>query len=210
MPNRRVATVAKYDLPKKKRMTKGRWALLVTLVLLIGVGMAWAFGVFDSDPRLAELRALGEKMSDPKLADKDRFALMGEAMKKMQELPPEMQKKLWEERRPRMGGMQNQHIKDTLALPPDKLMAEIDKDIDRMQEMRKQFEQMSKAGGPGNGGPPRGFPGPQGGPNQWKNFHNQMLSSIPADSRAQMTIYRELMQSRAAQRGITMPGPPGR
>jgi hypothetical protein len=208
LPNRRVASIAKYDLPKKKRMTKGRWALLATLMVLIGVGVAWAFGYFDSDPRLAELRKLGEKMMDPKLADKDRFALMGEAMKKMQELPPDMQKKVREERGQQMGNMMSQHIKDALALPPDKLMAEIDKDLDRMQEMRKYFQPQNKASGPGGPGgrPPGGGPGGPGG----QNGRNSFLSRVPADARAQWTIWGQLVQSRASQRGISMPQWPGR
>ncbi|HEV3415746.1 MAG TPA: hypothetical protein VG056_03000 [Pirellulales bacterium] len=207
MPNRRLATAAKYDLPKKKRMTKGRWSLLAVMVLLMGVGVAWAFGYFDSDPRLAEMRELRDKMFDPKTPEKDRFAMMGEAMKKMQALPPDLQEKLMRERPPRMMSMGGPRV--DLTLPPDKLMAEVDKSLDQMQERQKMFEQMRKAaaangpGGPPPGGPPGGGPG---GPAGRQNWRNTFLSSVPADSRAQMTIWRELMQTRAAQRGITMPG----
>src|SRR5947199_387651 len=50
-----------------------------------------------------------------------------------------------------------------------------------------------------------GWPGPQSTDGQRNAFRNQMLSSIPADSRAQFQNYRQFMQARAIQRGINSP-----
>ena len=182
-----------------------RWALIAVAVLLVAGGAVWASGYFDRDPRLAEISDMWAKMKD--VPDKDRFAKMGEIFKKMSVLPPELQQKLRDEAMKRgpqikMGGPD---IGKMLALPVDKRNAEIDKQLDQMLAMQKQMEQMQKNGQQGSGGP---FMFGGGGGGQPNGFRNRMLSSIPASSKAAWTQWNQLVQARAAQRGITMPQGP--
>ena len=59
-------------------------------------------------------------------------------------------------------------------------------------------------GGPG-GRPPGFGGGPMGTDAQRAAFHNQLLSSIPADTRASFHTYVQLFQARAFQRGVNLP-----
>jgi hypothetical protein len=204
MPRRPAAT---YVLPKKqKRVTKGRLIFVAVAVLLVGLGIAWAAGLFGSDPRIAEIKDLQAKMADPSLSEKDRRAVMGEMFQKMGTLPEDMRSKLFQSGPPRLN-MEGpiKHISELLALPPDKQVAEIDKEIDRAVKMSKGQGGPPGAGGQGRGGQGPGGPGP-GGPGQSPNAGlNRLRSSMPADARAQFNIWRQLVQARANQRGITMP-----
>lgn len=67
-----------------------------------------------------------------------------------------------------------------------------------------QPQDNSRGGGPG-GRPPGMGPGPMGSDAQRAAFRNQMLSSIPADTRASFQTYVQLFQARAVQRGINLP-----
>ncbi|HEV2971761.1 MAG TPA: hypothetical protein VGY55_17435 [Pirellulales bacterium] len=191
---------------KKKRMTKGRWILLASALVLGGIGVAWAAGYFGPDSRLAELKELQAKIADPLLSDQDKRAFGTEMRKKVESLPQNLQQKVFQEMGSQFMKVQLKHVGDILAMPPEKQAAELDKDLDRIAAMSKQFEQMSKAnpGSSGNGGPP-GFPSAQATDAQRAAFRNQMLSSIPADTRAQFTTFFQLLQARASQRGIPLP-----
>src|SRR5438270_9891116 len=82
-----------YSLPKQKRMTRGRWAALVSVLLIVGLAAAWLMGLFGPDPRLAELRDLRAKAEDQTLSEKDRRAVFDEMRKKWQELPEDVRQK---------------------------------------------------------------------------------------------------------------------
>lgn len=193
-----------YSLPKQKRMTRGRWAALISVLLIVGLGAAWLMGLFGPDPRLAELRDLRAKADDQSLSEKDRRALFDEMRKKWQELPEDVRQKAMQNAGPPRMMNRGPKVSEVLAMPVDKRNAALDKQID---DMLKRQAEMAKNGQGQGGGPPAGFQPPnQGQMNQWRN---RMLSSVPADSRASFGIYRQLMQARAQQRGITLPGPGG-
>jgi hypothetical protein len=201
-----------YSLPKEKRMTRGRWAALISVLLIVGLGAAWLMGLFGPDPRLAELSDLRAKADDKSLSDKDRRALFDEMRKKWQELPEDVRQKAMQNAGPPRMMNRGPKVSEVLAMPVDKRNAALDKQIDDMLKRQKEMEQrqaeMAKNGQGQAGGPPGVFQQPnQGQMNQWRN---RMLSSVPADSRASFGIYRQLMQARAEQRGITLPFGPGR
>jgi hypothetical protein len=177
---------------------------LTVAVLFAGAGLVWVIGHFWKDTRMADVIELREKLLDPSLSAEDRQLIQDQVQRRMQSLMPELQKKAAD------GGMvflqlMIGHMNQVLALPADKRMAAIDQDLDNP---------MSRMFGGGKGGGDRsgqtkgssGWPGPQSTDAQRNAFRNQMLSSIPADSRAQFQNYRQLMQARAIQRGINIPG----
>jgi hypothetical protein len=205
-PNRRIASRPSSKTPtsRTKRMTKGRWLALTMAVLFVGAGVIWVIGHFWKDTRMTDVIELQQKLLDPSLSAEDRQSIQDQVHQRMQSLMPELQKKAADGAMVFMQLMIG-HMSQVLALPADKRMAAIDEDLDNP---------MSRMFGGGNRGGDRsgqaksssGWPGPQSTDGQRNAFRNQMLSSIPADSRAQFQNYRQLMQARAIQRGITMPG----
>lgn len=204
-PNSRITSrpLSKPPSSRAKRMTKDRWLALTVAVLFAGAGLVCIIGHFWKDTRMADVIQLREKLLDPSLSAEDRQSIQGQVQQRMQSLMPELQKKAAD------GGMvflqlMIGHMSQVLALPDDKRIAAMDRDLDTM----------SKMFGGGKGGGDRsgqtkgssGWPGPQSTDAQRNAFRNQMLSSIPADSRAQFQNYRQLMQARAIQRGINIPG----
>jgi hypothetical protein len=196
-----------YALPKGKRMTRGRWVALITILALTGLGAAWCSGWFGPDPRMAEIRDLREKLGDQSLTEAQRRATWQELGQKMRDLPEDMRRKVFEEgmkgRGPGPRGFGGVSPSQLLAMPEAKRNAELDKMLDRMVNGMKQMAQNGQGQqGPGGArpmGPPGGGPG--GSPNQWRN---RFLSSVPADARASGTIMHELVQARAQQRGISL------
>ncbi len=207
-PNRHIASrpLRKPTSSQTRRMTKGRWLALTVAVLFGGAGMVWVIGHFWKDTRMADVIELQQKLLDPSISAEDRQSIQDQVHQRMQSLMPELQKKAAD------GGMVFMqlmigHMSQVLALPDDKRMAAVDRDLDNMQSMSKMFgggKGTGDRGGQTKGSP--GWPGRQSTDGQRNAFRNQMLSSIPADSRAQFQIYTQLMQVRAIQRGISMPG----
>jgi hypothetical protein len=200
-------------------------------MLLFGGSVAWAVIHFSKDRRFDDLAALREKLLDPLLTKEKREEIQDEIQQRRESLMPEVQKKAADSSAIFMQ-MMTTHMKQVLALPKDQVMAAVDRDIDNMESMRQMFGQMgrgnrqggqgdakgnakngdrpstgrnddSRGGGPG--GRPPGMGGPMGTDAQRAAFRNQMLSSIPADTRATFTTYVQLFQARAGQRGINMP-----
>src|SRR5438445_7298810 len=75
-----------YALPKEKRMTRGRWAALVAVLLIVGLGAAWLMGLIGPDYRLAELTDQRAKIGDKSLSENDRRAVFDDMRKKWQSL----------------------------------------------------------------------------------------------------------------------------
>jgi hypothetical protein len=208
-PDRRVAT---RPVSRPSRMTTRRRLTLAVAALAVILGLIWAVGHFGRDTRMADINELREKLLDPSLAAEDRQTIQDEVHRRMQALLPELQKQTAD------GGTAFlqfwiAHMKDVIDLPDDKRMAAIDQDIDNMKSMSKWFRGGGPPGGKGSqsdrpassqgsGGRGSGWPGAQSTEAQRNAFHNRLLSSIPADSRARLQIYMQLMQVRIIQRGI--------
>ena len=113
--------IKSYVLPKPRRMTAARWIILAAVLLVCGAGVAWATGMFrSSDARLAEVTAMGKKMTDPSLSAKDRAALMTKMRKTVNALSPDQKRKVFEQTGAMMMKSRMDHMQQVLALPADK------------------------------------------------------------------------------------------
>ena len=65
-PKRKTPVVV--EQPKRRWL---RWLVGTVVVLLLGVGIAWAVGVFDPDPRIKEISGLRAQMAE-NLTDQQR------------------------------------------------------------------------------------------------------------------------------------------
>jgi hypothetical protein len=162
------------------------------------------------------MAALREKLRDPNLSDTDRRA----AWDQMRSLRDQGGRSRGGPRD--FGGRRGRgetDIKKVLAMAPADLIKALDKDIDDMMKREKERQaQAAKNGGNAQNGQGNGRGGgPGGGQNQSTARRDQMLSSRPAESRADRTIsremrqaYNEMLQGRASQRGITLSSGGGR
>jgi hypothetical protein len=176
----------------------GLFALTLTTV-----GIAYACGYFDPDPRLDEIHALQAKLRDgglkpEKLLDKKNWDLIGQIQKKVESLPPELKKQLQTEGRSQFEAMIDDHIKQVLAMSPVDRQAQLDKDLALIQMMS-----LFRPQGGANAAAPR--PQSQLSDSDRTRMRNRYLSSVPAASRAARLTYFQLLQARANSRGIVMP-----
>lgn len=234
-----MAKRAAADAPKAASH-KGRWIIIIFAVLLISggaaAGVAYAMGwIGGVDPRVAEIRAMQKALmkdgKQPDMMDPTTAAARRQIIDKMRELPPDLQKQVGQDFGQQFMKMRDARMKELLALPPDKLIAELDKDLNRMNEMRKMWENSrggdkkpdgAAPGGAGQAGnqasnPPPSSPpangGPQGGPGgppwggppanaqQAQQRRNSYLSNTPPELRAQRSQFGQLMRMRANQTG---------
>jgi hypothetical protein len=176
-----------------KSSHKGRWIIIVFAVLLISggaaAGVAYAMGwIGGVDPRVAEIREMQKALlkdgKPPDLTNPANVAASMQIMGKVRDLPPDLQKQVGQDFGRQFGKMREARMKEVLALPPDKIVEEIDKDLSRMNTMRNMFSMFrggdknakpdgaaqGGAGQPGNQAsnpPPSGPPAngvPQAGP----------------------------------------------
>jgi hypothetical protein len=170
---------------------------------LLAVGIAYACGYFDPDPRLDEVHALQAKLmagglKPEKLLDRKNWDLIGEIQKKVQALPPDLKKQVETEGRSKFETMIDDHIRQALAMSPADQQAQLDKDLALMQMMS-----LLRPQGAANSTAAR----PQGqlSDGDRTRMRNRYLSSVPAVTRAARTTYFQLLQARANSRGIVMP-----
>jgi hypothetical protein len=179
----------------------------IVVVGAFGVGVAYALGCFDPNPKIAVQQELTTKLTavGEKLDNRQRLSVMKDVGEKIRSLPEDLRRPLGEQ----MQKMMTQHINRVMAMAPAEQAAAMDKDIELIQMMSQEVEkrraekaaqQGDKTGGGG------------GDPNQSNAGRNRMLSSIPADQRANWSnnrqlfqAYQVMLQNRATQRGIAFP-----
>jgi hypothetical protein len=189
-----------------KQRSKKRWAILAAIMLLLGAGIAYAMGFLGPHKSLADLR---EKLKDPNISEDDRRAVW-QQMRQQRGSGDLASRRDFGGRR----GGGDDRVKKFFAMSPADQLKELDKDIDEMMKRAAKDGQNGNTPNGNGGGNGRGGGGGRD-PNQANAGRNRMLSSIPADSRANRTIgremrqaYNEMLQGRANQRGVSVP--PGR
>lgn len=132
------------------RMTRGRWVAVTVALLLVAVIAAWFTGLIGPDRRLAAIRNLQSQLFDESLTPEERQAAGAELRQKMDELPDDLKFKAMMSR-PGGGpgggfgpGGNEERMKKLFAMPEKERIAEVDKQLDRMVDGMKRWEQAQK------------------------------------------------------------------
>lgn len=213
-------------------------AVVIVAALLAGLGLlaAWWFGWLRGplDPRVVEIRKLREELAETYRAGggpntpAEATAMM-DAMRTIERRIEELPENLREQARGG-GGMRSAftaQIDRYFATPPEKRVAELDRQIDREMMMERvseaRRENAGGGGGPGSGGGPGGGgaggqSGGGGGPNAGggggpggrrggteedrNRFRKSILDRTTPAQRARYVEHRRAMEERRQQRGL--------
>jgi len=204
------------------------WAAGLAILAVLGLLLAWLAGWirFTTDPRVTEIIALqaqarerfGQGSGPSNLADAAAMATsMMQIRQKMEALPEHLRPQAEQAGRSMFESAFRARIDAYFALPPEKRQAEIDRQIDQEEMMRKAFEagrtvanaigggqpaaggqpQPPAGGSGGSGGPPRG--GSEEDRNRWRK---SMIDRTTPQERARYTEWRRALDARREQRGL--------
>lgn len=200
----------------------GSWGMRVALALLLilmVIVVAWLMGWlrFATDPRVLEIQRMQAEMrkslftnSGPKTVTEASTAMasMGQIREKIEALPPDLKRQV-----ERSGGSvfrdaMRARIDAYFSLPADQRRAELDRQIDQEEMMRKAAELVGfgrgrEGGGGGNGsGAPRGGPPRSSSEEDRNRWRKQIIDSTTPEQRAEYVEYRQAMEQRRQQRGM--------
>ncbi len=216
-PKRKKAVVE--EQPKRRYL---RWIVGAVVVLLAGVGIAWAVGVFSTDPRLKEIGNLRAQMEDQNLTDEQRGALFGQLRDKMDALPENLRASMRGNRR---GGFDNsrmmKHLNDLFAMSAADRDAALQKEVEDMLRRQQEREkrdaerqatnnaasgQDSSNGSNGNGSGNQQGGGGRGGRRTQTDAQRTVgaqrrVENQSPQSRAAMGVYRQMVEQKAQQMG---------
>lgn len=202
-------------------MSRNKKTVMALLVVLGIAAVAYALLPAGPDPDVVRVQQMQEKLFDPnaKMSDDDRmkgFREMGEASRN---LTDEQRMQIMRENP--MAKRMRQSVVDYFDLPEKDRVALLDKHIDEMEKMRKDFakrmkDRQAKGGGPPGGfggGPPGGGPGgPRGAGGPSGSDRNErakkMLDNTSPQERAMFGEYFKQMSDRRQQRGLPPMGGP--
>ena len=212
----------------EERPAVGIWVVGLVALALLALLVAWLAGWirFTTDPRVTEIIALqeqararfGQGSGPSNLADAAAMATsMMEIRQKMEALPEHLRPQAEQAGRSMFQSAFRARIDSYFALPPEQRQAEIDRQIDQEEMMRKAFEAgrtVANALGGGTqagGAPPAGSSAqtpPPGGPggsrseeerNRWRK---SMIDRTTPQERARYTEWRRAVDARREQRGM--------
>lgn len=206
-------------------MSKRKITVAAVAILLV-VGLSWAW-MKRPDPeveRVKQLQAEAFKEGTTPEQRRENFDLVRQEMEK---LSPAQRDQVREHMREGFERRMDEQVKAYFALPKEQRVAYLDKQINEMEQRRKQWEarraQASQSGQPqsGTGAPPGGPGGPQAGggppgpprdnsPEARSLRRDQRLDRQTAEQRAMQTAYFAELQQRRLQLGLPaspFPGP---
>ena len=217
----------------------GLWLGLAAAFVLLVMWLAWFLGwlSFGTDPRVAEIRQLQAEAQKqftenggPKTVAEATAAMtsMNTIRAKLEALPPHLRSQAERQGGGMFRSAMGARIDTYFALPPEKRQAEVDRQIDQEEMMRKAFEAGravagvlggGQGGGPGGGqgghggaagtagsGTSAAPPGPHrmsGGSEEDRNkWRKSMIDRTTPEQRARYVEYRRVMDERREQRGL--------
>ena len=189
-----------------------RWKLLGTAAAIVVA--FFVYRAVRADPRLAEIRQKREEMmskmqeiTDPE----EKKRLWGEFRESMKDLTPEQRRALGADARKR----REEEEKRYYTLSDEEKAQWLDRQIDRMEEMKKRWDSMADKNGNGN---QVLLGNGQNNKGNWANLSNeekeqrrkQNLDRSTPEERARRDQIRKDLAARRAQRGLTATNPFGR
>jgi hypothetical protein len=204
-------------------MSRNKKTVVAVLVAIGIAAVAYALLPAGPDPDVVRVQQMQERLFDmnAKMSDDDRmkgFRELGEASRNLTD-----EQRMQVMRENPMAKRMRQSVVDYFNLPEKDRVALLDKHIDEMEKMRKDFAKRMKdrqakgGGGPGGfggrgGGPPGGGPGgPRGpgGPGGDRNeMRKKMLDNTSPQERAMFSEYFQQMSDRRKERGLPPLGGP--
>lgn len=212
------------------------WILAALILALLAFVVAWFLGwiSFGTDPRVAEIRRLKEE-ARTRFAENGGPRTLAEATEavtamntiraKVEGLPPHLRPQVERAGGSMFRSAMRARIDAYFALPPEKRKAELDRQIDQEEMMRKAFEAGSaiagafgaggaagqtpvQAGGGPPPGPPGGPPGGRGGGTEddRNRFRKSIIDRTTPEQRARFVEYRRAIDERREQRGLPSGG----
>lgn len=206
------------------------WGLGLTGVALLGVLAAWLAGWIrvGTDPRVQEILALQEQAREryaanggpTNLADATAAVTsMTEIRQKTEALPEHLRPQVEQAAGNVFRSAFRARIDGYFALPPNQRQAELDRQIDQDELMRKAFEAgrtvmnalgggsaQAAAGSPttgGTGAPPAGgSPWSSRSEDERNRWRKSMIDRTNPQERARYTEYRRAVDARREQRGL--------
>ncbi|MBI3407705.1 MAG: hypothetical protein HY040_05030 [Planctomycetes bacterium] len=183
-----------------------RWKLIGTAAAIVVA--FFVYRAVRADPRLAEIRQQREELmtkmqeiSDPE----EQKRLWGEFRESMKDLTPEQRRALGADAKKR----RDEEDKRYYTLSNEDKTKWLDRQIDRMEEMKKRWDSTTdkkKGGGnPGGSGPG------QSGKGNWSNLSNeekelrrkQNIDKTTPEERARRDQIRKDLAARREQRGLS-------
>lgn len=207
----------------------GLWVAALLGVAALALMAAWLLGwiSFTTDPRVAEIQQLQDdarkqfaEAGGPRTLAEATAAVtaMNTIRAKVEALPPHLRPQVEQQGRSVFRNAMRARIDAYFQAPVAQRQAELDRQIDQEEMMRKAFEagqavagmigggqsggqggqQQSSQGGQQGGGPPRG--GSEEDRNRWRKT---MIDSTTPEQRARYVEYRRAMEERREQRGLS-------
>ena len=214
-----------------------RWATVGGGLLLLALLGAWAAGWFGSrvDPRVEEIMALQQQAREtfatnggPKTVVEATAAVtaMAQIRERVESLPAGLRSQVERSGDDVFRSTMRARMEAYFSLPPEQRTAELDRQIDQEELMRKAFEaatavtsalrgpggdaqnaggQQTGAGAGGQTTPPPGRPGGPGSRseeerNKWRK--SNIIDRTSPEQRAEYTEYRRAMDARREKRGL--------
>lgn len=206
------------------------WTLVAVVVLLVGLLVAWLAGWLGAttDPRVKEILALQEEARTAYAANGGprtlveataAVAAMSTIRQKVDALPERLRPQVERASGSMMRDVFRGRIDAYFAASPEQRRAELDRQIDQEEVMRKAFEAASavasvvgggrrEGGGGATGGASGGGNAPRGGAQEDRNrWRKNIIDRTSPEDRARYTEYRRAMEERRQERGLPSGGP---
>jgi hypothetical protein len=178
-------------------MDKRKVTIGTVVVVLLAVVSAWALGLFGgTDPAVAELQQMGERMFDGDLPEAERDQLRGDFRERIRSLSDEERRAFFDASRDRWMGRIEQRMDEFFAMPPADQQQRLDEILDRMNRPRTERPGRDR-GGRGNWGTMSEA--------QRDERSKRRLDRTSPKLRAQFTEFRRRLEDRANARGMTVP-----
>ena len=176
----------------KTYLRKYRYPLLLIVLLIAG----WfIFRAVRVDASMQKVKSLQQAIAAA--APQERAEKMKEFREAVEQLSPEQRRALFEEGRKKREAEMERYF----TLSKEEKKKYLDRDIDRMEQFRKQMQSGNNTA-LASRGPPQGAGRANSSPEDRERRRKQMLDNTTPEQRAHRDQFRKDMEDRRRQRGL--------